>query len=117
MRSAGDVEGAKVSFISVVKANLAAFNSPVFFLAILAGGIALAVFLVRSRGKLQWQKSLLWFFFAMALPFLWYFVVKNHSYIHTLFSYRLLAGGLLAGLCFIGALADHHGLSEARRAQ
>ncbi len=42
--------------------------------------------------------------FIILLPFIWYFVLKNHSYIHSFFTFRTLIpvfiGGLLLTNCF-----------------
>ena len=98
--SAGDVS---VGFLQVVKANLGAFLSPVFPAIALIAAAAAAAFLIRNRRHLEWRRENAWYILIMAMPFAWYLVTRNHSYLHSLFTYRELAGTVLAGLCLVGA--------------
>ena len=92
--------GTTFTVIDVLARNFSAlFRGPLpIILGLLL--IYLLYILIRGTKKIFVTKSrLAAFAFIMLLPFLWYAVVKNHSYVHDYMTYRNLAVTIFAALC------------------
>lgn len=69
--------------------------------------VALAMLLLMafSCHREGWRTALLLLLVAI-VPYLWYFVVANHSYVHFWFTYRLQMISVMALFCAIGCMVD-----------
>ncbi|MBQ9487148.1 MAG: hypothetical protein IJU91_05020, partial [Selenomonadaceae bacterium] len=99
--------GTTFTFIDVLARNFSAlFRGPLpIILGLLL--IYLIYILIRGKKKIFVTKSrLAAFAFIMLVPFLWYAVVKNHSYVHDYMTYRNLAVTIFAALSFFVERSD-----------
>lgn len=69
-----------------VARNFNMMNLPMICIATL---LFLVINVVRRR-KLSWKKAVV-FLFVGLMPYVWYFLLSNHSYLHWWFTYRLQA--------------------------
>ena len=93
--------GHTFNFADVLAQNFSAlFRGPLpVILGLLI--IYLIYILIRRRKKFLFTKSrLAAFAFIMLMPFLWYAILQNHSYVHDYMTYRNLAVTIFATLCF-----------------
>lgn len=99
--------GGTFTFIDVLARNFSAlFRGPLpIILGLLV--IYLIYILIRRKKKIFITKSrLAAFAFIMLMPFLWYAVLKNHSYVHDYMTYRNLSVTIFAALCFFIERSD-----------
>lgn len=83
-RASSKVDSEAVSYFKVVFINLKkGVLVPMLF-------AAFAIFIFNTRRNLCIQRKDLIFLVTALMPFAWYMVVKNHSYIHSWFTYRIL---------------------------
>lgn len=107
-RSGGEVTaaegGVSATFGAVLSRNLGVLANPAAAVIVLAL-LGLLVWLLvtkRCRFALEWA-SLLSLAVAFAVPFVWYFLLRNHSLVHCWMTYRNLSAAVFAlsgGLCF-----------------
>lgn len=83
-RTSSSLEGKEFSYFQVVILNLC---SGIFVPMILA---AFAIFICNTKRGLTIQRKNLIFIVCALMPFVWYAIAKNHSFIHSLFTYRIL---------------------------
>lgn len=83
-RTSSSVEGKYFSYFQVVISNL---RSGIFVPMILT---ALAIFICNTKRGMSIQKKDLIFIVCALMPFAWYAVAQNHSFIHSWFTYRIL---------------------------
>lgn len=97
-RTQGEVsDGSEVSAVSAIDLNLATFlneigNTPITFIATVLFIIALAVLLFRR--KYDKLLDVILISTVAAWPFIWFFVVQNHSIIHHWMTNRSIAGSV-----------------------
>lgn len=95
-----------ITYINVLKCNVA----DVSVVAILACVVILLIILLYGKGMrriAEWKSG--WYLLAVAIyPLLWYAAVKNHSYIHSWFTFRNLAIGVYGGLLFAAFIKEHN---------
>jgi len=107
VRSSGAVDGNPVRYPDVVIANIKAIGKPAMaFLAAAIAGTA-AWLMIRKKktdARLSWKAPDGWYLFVMVLPLAWFFFTQNHSAVHTLYTYRIFAGSILAGFFLLGSL-------------
>lgn len=99
--------GTTFTFIDVLARNFSALmRGPLpIILGVLV--IYLIYILIRRKKKIFITKSrLAAFAFIMMIPFLWYAVLKNHSYVHDYMTYRNLAVTIFAALSFFVERSD-----------
>lgn len=58
----------------------------------------------KTDARLSWKAPDGWYLFVMVLPLAWFFFTQNHSAVHTLYTYRIFAGSILAGFFLLGSL-------------
>ncbi len=76
-----------VSIIKIVVTNIYCIELPI----VICIGVLTASFIYKlCVVKTKMDKSIYQYTLISLLPFAWYFLVKNHSYIHAGFAYRLL---------------------------
>lgn len=100
-RSGGEVTaaegGAEATFGAVISRNLGVFANPTAVLIVLALLAVLVWLLLTKRCRFAPEKeSLLSLAAAFAVPFVWYFLVRNHSMVHYWMTHRNLAAAAFA---------------------
>ena len=103
LRSSGALENVNMDYVHVLSENLTAMlTKPVLALAVLLV-LALIIGLFRKQfaWKIQWSR-LFPILLIGSYPFLWYYVIRNHSIVHVWFAYRVLAitGAAVTGILF-----------------
>ena len=77
-------EEVSVNILQVIKSNLHYISKPIIFLI-----VTTIVSLLLSKGYLKdIKRQNINYFIIGILPFLWFIIVKNHSYIHARFTFR-----------------------------
>ena len=90
------------------------FNSPMKLFLIILFAIILVLFIAKKI-RFRWQKwNLLPFLIIAAFPFVWYYVLCNHSYIHSWFTYRELSILVFAASLAIASSISRRQLSITR---
>jgi len=89
-------EGA-ISLFDVLKRNLNG-NRFILLLAFAIFAVCVAAALVKNRQPLQRRLRCLPILAVAVLPFIWYVVLANHSYIHFWFTFRVLGISVFAAL-------------------
>ncbi|MBO6027295.1 MAG: hypothetical protein J6P73_08630 [Bacteroidales bacterium] len=77
-------------------------------------GIAAAIFLIFNLikyRKFHYQRMLLFLIIAL-MPYVWYLLLANHSYLHWWFTYRLQAVTVVCLLIMFGKNVSLHGLKH-----
>lgn len=101
-RASGTIEESGETVISGIKAilvNLSTYSNILFLIAILAMLLYLIYSLVKYRHRISLSiEEGIPYWLLMVLPFIWYAVFKNHSYIHSMFTYRALAVSWFSGI-------------------
>lgn len=88
-RTSSDFMGTRITYFDVIYAQLrSSFQIPWLLLVVVS--IVLFVFFARKTKTINWT-VILTFGMLGLYPLVWYFVLKNHSYIHSWFTYRELA--------------------------
>lgn len=83
------------SYIATIKRILEVFDNS-YLLLIAVSIFTIGYFLFTHHRKLKFDKKAFSALVIGCSPFVWYFVVRNHTYIHPWFEYRQLAVTLLA---------------------
>lgn len=99
-RSSSNVDGQAIGLLETVVRNAVVLLHDPWFLLFWAFCILLLALLVQ-RDRLGRLRDGLILLCAAALPFVWYAVLKNHSYVHFWFTYRELAIFAFALSCFL----------------
>lgn len=107
-RSGGEVTaaegGVSATFGAVLGRNLGVLANPAAAVIVLALLGLLVWLLVTKRCRFALERaSLLSLAVAFAVPFVWYFLLRNHSLVHCWMTYRNLSAAVFAlsgGLCF-----------------
>lgn len=107
-RSGGEVTaaegGVNATFGAVLGRNLGVLANPAAAVIVLALLGLLVWLLVTKRCRFAVDRaSLLSLTIAFAVPFVWYFLLRNHSLVHCWMTYRNLSAAVFAlsgGLCF-----------------
>ena len=107
-RSGGEVTaaegGVNATFGAVLGRNLGVLANPAAAVIVLALLGVLVWLLVTKRCRFALERaSLLSLAIAFAVPFVWYFLLRNHSLVHCWMTYRNLSAAVFAlsgGLCF-----------------
>ena len=92
------------SRVSVILRNLDVLLSKASYLLLIGatGLVTLCASARRAvRGGLRFHTGSLMLLVVAAVPFVWYFVMANHSFDHTYFTYRNLTVSILAGFAFL----------------
>ncbi|MBR2762199.1 MAG: hypothetical protein IKD66_13645 [Solobacterium sp.] len=91
-RSSGEVVNVSSDYFYVVNQNLSAmFTRPLIF-ALVLFVIGLAVLAVLGRLKFRFSLSRIVPVLLVGIyPFVWYFVIRNHSIVHVWFTHRVLS--------------------------
>lgn len=98
-RTSADVSDTMLTFMSVLKKQIISADQDTWKMLIVFGMILFIYYFIKGK-KMDWNTIITFAVVAM-LPFGWYFVLKNHSYIHSFFAYRELAISIFAFLACI----------------
>lgn len=99
-RTAHDVMGEQISYLKTVWENIGVLAKYPYVLACLAALCVLFILDKKERHAGN-RQSLVTYLFIAALPFLWYGVSMNHSYVHAYMTYKDLGVTVFAGMCAI----------------
>lgn len=112
-RTGSDVKGVKVGLFDVLKENIMVLGKYPYVLAV----ICAAVILLAGRGRFVRlsKEMIISVLFVICLPFLWYMISRNHSYIHSFMTYRDLSISVFAGLCCLAQLKQPPGNDVAHQ--
>ena len=86
----------KLSVIEVVLKNIGANKLYLLVAVILA--VAIAIYGIWKNRQVDLKNVNISVFLCAVLPFAWYVVVSNHSFVHYWFTYRILAISVYAML-------------------
>ncbi len=97
--------GEEFSIIYMLRCQLTHLKSPAMLLAILllAGFVILILFSGEKKKIFDYRWIL--FLCLCLLPFAWYIIASNHSYIHNWFTYRELIITAFSGMCMFARYA------------
>lgn len=97
LRSSSAVSGEAISLVDTIIRNLRCIMAnPFTWIGIV---FVLVMLIYRIRRK-HFNPKRIWIYFIIAfLPFLWYAVTGNHSYVHYWFTCKALTVSVLAGMC------------------
>ena len=112
-RTGSDVGGVKVGLFDVLKENILVLGKYPYALAVVCS----VIILLAGRGKFVAlsKEMMVSCMFVVCLPFLWYAISRNHSYIHAFMTYRNLGISVFGGLCFLAYLKQPCGNDVAKR--
>ena len=100
--------GGNLSRVGVVLQNLDVVLSKSSYLLLLgAAGVMTLVPAVKDRVRFD-VRSLM-FLVVAAVPFVWYWVMANHSFDHTYYTYRNLTMSVIAGFAFLACCKRESG--------
>ncbi len=98
----------KLNYIYNIKRNLAFLSEKVIITMVLIAILYIIVKLIIMREKkINWKENLyksIPFILITILPFVWYFALKQHSIIHSFFTYRILSITIIGFLITINKL-------------
>lgn len=94
----------KVNFLKVVLKNIGA--NKLCLLIVTLVFVGMIFYGTRDKHRIDFKKVDVGVFLCAILPFLWYLVVSNHSYIHYWFTYRILAISIYAILLGVAKLFE-----------
>lgn len=108
MRSSNSVSSGQVSFVDVTINNLYIYLSwPMIVIFLIVVIYAFIKIIKRRNWKRDTIVRMVPYIVVLIYPFAWYFILKNHSYIHP-FVYRNLAIATFAGLTALFSLAEQY---------
>lgn len=101
-------------FWKVIKQSIEPYTNWGFYLLALGILIYLAVCAWRSRKNVK-KESLLQggvVFLAALMPFAWLFLTQNHVEQHWMFTFKILAVSVFAGICAVGKVLGKGGVTD-----
>ncbi len=99
-RTAHDVMGEQISYLKTVLENVNVLAKYPYVLVCLTALIVLII-LNKKEHHAGTRQGLVTYLFIAVLPFLWYGVSMNHSYVHAYMTYKDLGVTVFAGMCAI----------------
>ena len=100
----GAINDEKIGYFSTMKENVIALYKKPYILLLMTGMIVYCRRISLSIIKKDGFVKFLPYFLVAIMPFVWWYVAMNHSYIHNHFTYRSLAVTIfatLSGLCML----------------
>ena len=86
----------QISALEVIMKNIGANKLCLVFVVFVFSMIVL--YKIREKRKIEFKRVNIGILLCAILPFMWYVVISNHSYIHFWFTYRILAISIYATL-------------------
>lgn len=103
-RSSREVNGEQIRYWQTLRANMIPLCKYPYVLAVLAAAIIIFS-LCKKSDKVTFSKgALITYLYIAILPFCWYAISINHSYIHSFMTYKSLGITVFAGLCILTEL-------------
>ncbi|MCI5857817.1 MAG: hypothetical protein MR016_10730 [Agathobacter sp.] len=94
-----------ISGIRAILVNLSTYSNVLFLVAILGMLLYLICSIARCHQNICINiLESVPYWFLILLPFIWYAAFKNHSYIHSMFTYRALAVSWFSGLYWLQSI-------------
>lgn len=104
-RSGVQNEGEQIGYGEVLWENIRVLCKYPYVLAV--GAAVIWIFALRKKYRLQMTKDIaVTMLMLTAIPFAWYAISLNHSYIHAFMTYRDLGIAIMGGLCLLTVLAS-----------
>lgn len=100
-RSGRSVNGEQVGYVDALRANIAPICKYPYFLAVLAAAVLIFVICRKEESGTFSGWVFLTYLYIAFLPFCWYAVSVNHSYIHFFMTGKLLGITVFAVLCML----------------
>ena len=92
LRTGTSDAAADIGLFSAISKNISEVSLKFIVILAIAAIIYIVITCIKKKGSIQFNLGLILSILVTALlPFAWYIVTRNHSYIHTLFTYRELA--------------------------
>lgn len=104
-RSGGEAMGEQRGYFETAFRNINVLCKYPYVLAVLAAIIFLLL-VNRQENPAGSKKTLLSYLFIATLPFWWYRISINHSYIHDYMTYKSLSISVFAGICAVGEIKN-----------
>ena len=103
-RSSREVNGEQIRYWQTLRVNMAPLCKYPYVIAVLAAAIII-FFLCKKNDKGTFSKdAFIAYLYVAILPFGWYAISINHSYIHSFMTYKSLGITVFAGLCILTEL-------------
>lgn len=100
-----DIYGKPISSIEAIQMNFNVLKMPALFLVVTLVLFIFIVLLIRGKLRFSPNKGKFFLFLIIGqIPFIWYFAVKNHSYVHFWFTYRSLSIWVLSIIFALSSL-------------
>lgn len=96
-----------VSYLGVIRKNISVFGKKTFVLLGLAMGIYLIALVYKNRKVFDYKKMIPYLLIAL-MPFCWYLVTRNHSYMHYFMAWRILNISIFAVCCGVVSCCREH---------
>lgn len=108
-RSSTDSEGADVIITPTLIwiENLRRIFNPAFCIGMFFYAFTVAADIIHCVRKKSFEINIMpaaMFLFIAAMPFIWYALLKNHSFVHLSLVYRSLWISIFAGMCFLSKI-------------
>lgn len=107
----GDNMEKTISYLEVLKRNFSALGKKTFVLLALAMGIYLFSLMYKNRKNIDYKKLIPYVLIAL-LPFGWYLVTRNHSYMHCWMTWRILNISIFAVCCGVISMCRDNSLQR-----
>lgn len=106
IRSGRKVEGEQIGYWETVHNNIMVLAKYPYVLVFLAV-VVLLLFLCKNANKNMFSKAaFMTYMYIAVLPFCWYAISMNHSYIHSFMTYKSLSITVFAILCALAEAAN-----------
>ena len=94
-----------ISYGFVISNNMRFLGKQVLYMTVIISIIIMLIGIIKNKGKLIINQTnitqLLMYLAISLLPFIWYFVLKNHSAVHARFTHRLFIISIFAFWTFL----------------
>lgn len=88
IRSSADIEGMSVKLMDVLQKNLNVYKSNVFILIFVLALVLCVLFYFKYKHKKLNYSVVALLLLCCILPFAWYMMMRNHSFVHARFTFR-----------------------------
>lgn len=109
IRSGRNVSGDQISYLDAVRNNIMVLAKYPYILVFITAVILLLLLSKKANRNIFSKNALITYVFIAALPFCWYAVTINHSYIHSFMTYKSLSISVFAALCALDEITNRHG--------
>lgn len=112
VRSGNAVPSGVVTYPDVISRIFSCYSTKSMATPFILVSIVGVFWVLKHKNTLEFNKSRFFcLIFIIAIPFVWYLALKNHSYIHVMFTFRTLTPALIGVLlikeCFVESEGQH----------